>query len=55
MVPAGSSLAVVGATGAGKSSLVNLITRVYDPQQGTIWVDGRDITTIPTTWFLTAT
>ncbi len=46
-VPAGSSLAVVGATGSGKSSLVNLITRVYDPQEGTIYIDGREISTIP--------
>ncbi|PZR98529.1 MAG: hypothetical protein DLM69_08600 [Candidatus Chloroheliales bacterium] len=46
-VPAGSSLAVVGATGSGKSSLVNLITRVYDPQEGTIYVDDREISTIP--------
>ena len=46
-VPAGSSLAVVGATGSGKSSLVNLIARVYDPQEGTIYIDGREISTIP--------
>ena len=42
-VPAGSSLAVVGATGAGKSSLVNLIARVYDVTGGQVLVDGHDV------------
>ncbi len=42
-IPAGQKLAVVGHTGAGKSSLVRLITRFYEFQGGTICIDGRDI------------
>lgn len=42
-VPAGTSLAIVGHTGSGKSSLVNLIPRLFDPPKGTIFVDGQDI------------
>lgn len=42
----GASLAVVGATGAGKSTLVDLVTRAYDPEQGRILIDGVDIRTI---------
>ena len=40
---AGQSIALVGATGAGKSTVVNLLCRLYDIQQGTILVDGIDI------------
>ncbi|WP_294347110.1 ABC transporter ATP-binding protein [Prosthecochloris sp.] len=43
----GSKVAIVGATGSGKTSLVNLIPRLYDPQSGTVLFDGRDIKTIP--------
>jgi ATP-binding cassette subfamily B protein len=46
-VPAGSSLALVGATGAGKSTLVNLIARVYDGAPGSILVDRRPIRQYP--------
>ncbi|MCX6018116.1 MAG: ABC transporter ATP-binding protein [Chloroflexi bacterium] len=42
-VPAGSSLALVGATGAGKSTLINLIGRYYDPSSGMILIDGIDV------------
>ncbi len=42
-IPAGQKLAVVGHTGAGKSSLVRLITRFYEFQGGNIFIDGRDI------------
>ncbi|HEY8677227.1 MAG TPA: ABC transporter ATP-binding protein [Candidatus Dormibacteraeota bacterium] len=42
----GEKVAVVGATGAGKTSLISLLTRFYDVQQGTIRVDGRDIRTL---------
>ncbi|MFC5448913.1 ABC transporter ATP-binding protein [Paenibacillus aestuarii] len=42
-VPAGSSLALVGPTGAGKTTVVNLVTRFYDTTSGTIEIDGRDI------------
>ncbi|MDP9206527.1 MAG: ABC transporter ATP-binding protein/permease [Gemmatimonadota bacterium] len=39
-VPAGATLGVVGATGSGKSALIDLIPRVYDPQEGEILIDG---------------
>jgi len=40
----GKSLAIVGATGAGKSSIINLVTRLYEIQKGSIVLDGIDIT-----------
>ncbi len=46
-VPAGRSLAIVGATGAGKTTLVNLIGRVRDPSEGRILIDGHDVRNIP--------
>ncbi|HTS89175.1 MAG TPA: ABC transporter ATP-binding protein [Gemmatimonadales bacterium] len=42
-VPAGGSLGIVGATGAGKSSLAELIVRAYDPDRGRILLDGIDL------------
>ncbi|MCU0491121.1 MAG: ABC transporter ATP-binding protein/permease [Chloroflexaceae bacterium] len=42
-VPAGTSLAIVGATGAGKTTLVNLLGRVRDPDEGQVLVDGVDV------------
>jgi ATP-binding cassette subfamily B protein len=41
--PGGKVIAIVGPTGAGKSSLLNLISRFYDPQQGSIRIDGVDL------------
>jgi ATP-binding cassette subfamily B protein len=46
-VPAGGSLAIVGPTGSGKSSLVNLIPRLFDAQQGEILIDGVDVKRYP--------
>lgn len=45
-IPAGETLAIVGHTGAGKSSLVKLLMRFYEFQSGTIWIDGQDIRTL---------
>jgi ATP-binding cassette, subfamily B, multidrug efflux pump len=46
-VPAGSSLAIVGPTGSGKSTLVNLIARLYEAPQGTLFIDGRPVYEYP--------
>ncbi|TMB92498.1 MAG: ABC transporter ATP-binding protein [Chloroflexi bacterium] len=46
-VPAGGSLAIVGPTGSGKSTLVNLIPRLFDAQQGEITIDGIDVKRYP--------
>jgi ATP-binding cassette subfamily B protein len=46
-VLAGTSLGIVGRTGAGKSTLVSLIPRLFDPTAGSVRVDGRDIREIP--------
>jgi ABC-type multidrug transport system fused ATPase/permease subunit len=42
-VPAGRTVALVGGTGAGKTTLVSLIPRLYDPQEGSVLVDGADV------------
>lgn len=42
-IKAGSMLGIVGRSGAGKTTLVNLISRMYDPQEGSILIDGIDI------------
>ncbi|HEY0784300.1 MAG TPA: ABC transporter ATP-binding protein [Acidobacteriaceae bacterium] len=46
-VPAGSSLALVGPTGAGKSTLASLIARLYDAPPSSVRIDGRPITAYP--------
>jgi ATP-binding cassette subfamily B multidrug efflux pump len=46
-VPAGTSLAIVGPTGSGKSTLVSLIPRIYDAEPGMVLIDGRPIREFP--------
>lgn len=49
-VPAGTIMAVVGPSGSGKSSLVSLLLRLYDPDSGVITVDGHDIRDLNPHW-----
>jgi ATP-binding cassette subfamily B multidrug efflux pump len=46
-IPAGSSLAIVGPTGSGKTTLVSLIPRIYDTAPGTVWIDGKPVREFP--------
>jgi len=46
-IPAGSSLAIVGPTGSGKSTLVSLIPRIYDAAPGSVLIDGRPVREFP--------
>ena len=46
-IPAGTSLAIVGPTGSGKSTLVNLIPRIYDAAPGSVLIDGRPVREFP--------
>ena len=46
-VPAGSSLAIVGPTGSGKTTLVNLISRLYEAPEGSLLIDGRPVRQYP--------
>ena len=46
-IPAGTSLAIVGPTGSGKTTLINLIPRVYDAEPGSVLIDGRPIREFP--------
>jgi ATP-binding cassette subfamily B multidrug efflux pump len=46
-IPAGSSLAIVGPTGSGKTTLVSLIPRIFDADAGTVWIDGRPLREYP--------
>ncbi|OBA01089.1 multidrug ABC transporter permease [Paenibacillus polymyxa] len=46
----GQTVALVGHTGSGKSSIINLLFRFYDPQKGTITIDGTPVKNIPKQW-----
>jgi ATP-binding cassette subfamily B protein len=46
-IPAGSTYAIIGHTGCGKTTLVNLILRFYDVTDGEVLIDGNDVRTIP--------
>jgi ATP-binding cassette subfamily B protein len=46
-IPAGSSLAIVGPTGSGKSTLVNLLTRILEAPEGSLLIDGRPVRDYP--------
>jgi ATP-binding cassette subfamily B protein len=46
-IPAGSSLAIVGPTGGGKSTLVNLISRLFEAPEGSLLIDGRPVREYP--------
>ena len=45
-IPAKQNIGIAGATGSGKSTLVKLLLRFYEPQQGRIFIDGQDIQTL---------
>ncbi len=46
-LPAGNTLAIVGPTGSGKSSIINLIPRLYNADRGDVLIDGHEVSTIP--------
>jgi ABC-type multidrug transport system fused ATPase/permease subunit len=48
-VEAGKTVAIVGGTGSGKTTLVSLIPRLYDPQEGSVLVDGADVRDVEVT------
>jgi len=47
MVPAGTTAAIVGPTGSGKTTLISLLPRLHEPPPGTVFVDGVDVREIP--------
>ena len=49
-VPTGTVTAVVGQSGGGKSTLVGLLERLYDPSQGRISIDGYDLKLVTSSW-----
>jgi len=49
-VPAGRTVALVGRTGSGKSSVLALVPRVFDPPPGTVFVDGHDVRKLDLAW-----
>jgi ABC-type multidrug transport system fused ATPase/permease subunit len=49
-VPAGTTVALVGPSGAGKTTLASLLPRFYDPDAGRVLLDGRDLRSLPLEW-----
>src|SRR5215470_16577952 len=49
-IPAGRTVAIVGRTGAGKSTLVQLLPRLFDVDAGSVELDGRDVRSLPLGW-----
>ena len=49
-IKAGETVALVGASGAGKSTIINLLLRFYDPQAGTVTLDGHDVKDLNIKW-----
>ena len=49
-IPAGKTTALVGASGSGKSTIVGLVERFYDPVAGKVYLDGHDISTLNLRW-----
>lgn len=49
-IAAGKTIGLVGGSGSGKSTIISLLQRFYDPEKGVILFDGRDIKTLHTNW-----
>ncbi|GFP89502.1 ABC transporter b family member 1, partial [Phtheirospermum japonicum] len=50
VVPSGKTIALVGSSGSGKSTVVSLIERFYDPSSGQVVLDGHNIKTLKLKW-----
>ena len=49
-ISVGQTVALVGSSGCGKSTTIQLLQRFYDPEQGTVLLDGRDIRQLNVKW-----